>query len=70
MIMGEAGRGAYGLVKRVKEIHDDGSLGVSLQATCLGQNQPDRLGDFPYGFDFNLVATFDHEASHQISHPR
>lgn len=29
MIVGEAGRGAYGLVKRVKEIRDDGTLGVS-----------------------------------------
>lgn len=30
VITGEAGRGAYGLVKRVKENLSDGSLGVRL----------------------------------------
>ena len=35
-IEGEIGRGAYGLVKRAREIQSDGSLGVSIRLSIVG----------------------------------
>lgn len=56
-VEGEIGRGAYGLVKRAREIQPDGSLGVrfNFMVPC-----PSSLP----------AATARHQAGHQVAHPR
>jgi hypothetical protein len=57
MILGEAGRGAYGMVKRAREFKVDGSLGVSfLTYLCI-----------PNGLSA-LLAQCDYQANHQVSY--
>lgn len=57
VIEGEAGRGAYGLVKRAREKLSNGKFGVSFVSTTI-ESPCKRL----------CIASFDHKASHQISH--
>lgn len=55
----EIGRGAYGLVKRAREMMDDGSLGVRLHrySLCLT-----HVTDIP------IAAAPRHQANHQVTH--
>lgn len=57
-IEGEVGRGAYGLVKRGREIMADGSLGVSRQPRLAWCHSPIP----PY------LAPRHHKTSHQVTH--
>jgi hypothetical protein len=56
-IEGEIGRGAYGLVKRGRDIHPDGSLGVSSLA-WFSLAMVERFG----------VASSGHQTNHQVPH--
>lgn len=61
VITGEAGRGAYGLVKRVREKLPDGSLGVRLILRLIALLIAACL-------PCSMLAVADHETSHQIPH--
>lgn len=62
IIEGEAGRGAYGLVKRAREKLPNGKLGVSFVSEQ--RSFPSRL---PANLFLHLVS-INHKASHQISY--
>jgi len=59
LIEGEIGRGAYGLVKRAREISSDGSLGVSKKIAA----------SFAYFTLCLSVAPFGYQTGHQVADP-